>query len=66
VKRTFGVVHGVATCDTCGWETQSYKNAQAIAARHAQLHGHRVHGEVGYAYEYDGEGEHAGGAENGT
>ena len=53
MKREYGVVHGVATCETCGWETQSYKNAQALAARHALSHGHRVVGEVGCYYTYD-------------
>lgn len=53
MRRTYGVVHGIATCETCGWSTQSYKNAQALAARHAAAHGHRVTGEVGCAYTYD-------------
>jgi hypothetical protein len=57
MTRKFGVVHGIATCNTCGWSTQSYKNAQAIAARHAKTKGHRVNGEVGYAYTYDGTGK---------
>lgn len=54
MKKEFGVTHGIATCETCGWSTQSYKNAQAIAAKHAQTKGHRVVGEVAYAYTYDG------------
>ncbi|MGH8897930.1 MAG: hypothetical protein ACRDZ4_13140 [Egibacteraceae bacterium] len=54
VTRSFGVTHGIATCETCGWRTESYKNAQALAARHAKAHGHRVSGEVAYAYTYDG------------
>ena len=57
MKKRFGVVHGVAQCKSCGWETQSYKNAQALAAKHARHHGHQVTGEVGYAYTYDGRGE---------
>lgn len=57
VTRQFGVVHGVATCEDCGWTTESYKNAQANAARHARAHGHRVVGEVGCAYTYDGREE---------
>ncbi len=56
MKRQYGVVHGLANCETCGWNTQSYKNAQANAAKHAKRTGHRVAGEVGYAYWYDGEG----------
>lgn len=52
--RTFGVVHGQAHCDDCTWETQSYKNAQALAAQHAKRYGHKVRGEVGAAYTYEG------------
>jgi hypothetical protein len=56
MKKAFGVTHGIATCNTCGWTTESYKNAQAIAAKHAKDKGHVVVGEVGYAYTYDGRG----------
>ena len=54
MKRSYGVVHGIATCKDCGWYTDSYKNAQANAARHAEAHGHHVEGEVAYAYSYTG------------
>ena len=54
MKLEYGVVHGLAECQDCGWSTQSYKNAQALAAIHARAHGHRVEGEAGYAYTYDG------------
>ena len=54
MKRSYGVVHGLATCETCDWHTESYKNAQANAARHARAHGHRVSGEVGHVFTYDG------------
>lgn len=54
MKKSFGVVHGIAECQTCGWKTQSYKNAQALAAKHAKKYGHRVEGEVACAYTYDG------------
>lgn len=54
MKKRFGVVHGIATCETCGWTSQSYKNAQATGAKHAQSKGHVVNGEVAYAYTYDG------------
>lgn len=52
---TYGVVHGVAICQDCGWHTESYKNAQALAARHAKAHGHHVKGELGISFSYDGE-----------
>ncbi len=53
MKREYGVVHGVASCETCGWSSQSYKNALALAAIHARAHGHRVVGEVGSMFVYD-------------
>ena len=56
MNRTYGVVHGLATCRTCGWHTESYKNAQANAARHARAKGHLVDGELGIAFSYDGTG----------
>lgn len=52
---TYGVVHAVVTCETCGWSTQSYKNAQALAKIHAAKHGHHVSGELGIAFSYTGE-----------
>jgi hypothetical protein len=57
MKRKYGVVHGVAECQDCGWSTQSYKNAQALAARHAGHYNHRVVGEVGCVFEYDASGD---------
>ena len=53
MKKSFGVTHGIATCETCGWSNQNYKNAQATAAKHAKDKGHRVVGEVAFAYTYD-------------
>lgn len=54
MKRSYGVVHGVAKCEDCDWKTESYKNAQAIAARHARKYGHKVQGDLGIYFEYDG------------
>ncbi len=53
MSREYGVVHGVAYCQDCDWSTESYKNAQAISAKHAKHHGHRVEGELGIAFSYD-------------
>ncbi len=53
MNRSYGVVHGVAYCLDCDWRTESYKNAQAIAAIHAKKYGHRVEGELGIAFSYD-------------
>ena len=55
MKRTYGVVHAIVKCADCGWGTDSYKNAQALAARHAKAHGHHVEGELGIAFSYTGE-----------
>ena len=49
----YSVVHGIAHCEDCDWETESYKNCRAIAAQHAKKHGHKVTGEVGIAFSYD-------------
>jgi len=54
-KYWYGVVHGYAICEDCGWETQSYKNCQAIAKKHAEKYGHKVGGELGISFGYDGE-----------
>lgn len=54
MKHEYGVVHGIATCDNCGWHTESYKNAQAISAIHAEKFRHRVRGELGIVFGYDG------------
>ena len=54
MTRTYGVVHGIAQCQNCGWSTASYKNAQALAAIHARRYGHRVVGELGIAFSYNG------------
>ncbi len=54
MRKSYGVVHGVASCEGCDWETHCYKNAQANAARHAKAKGHKVCGEVGCGYTYDG------------
>uniref|UniRef100_A0A6M3MAN1 Uncharacterized protein n=1 Tax=viral metagenome TaxID=1070528 RepID=A0A6M3MAN1_9ZZZZ len=54
MKSKYGVVHGVARCLDCDWETESYKNAQAISAKHAKKYGHRVEGELGIYFVYDG------------
>lgn len=53
----YGVVHGIVRCLDCGWESESYKNAQANAKRHAKAHGHRVEGELGISFFYDHRGE---------
>ena len=57
MKKSIGVVHAIATCEDCGAEFSFYKNAQALAAKHAKHYKHRVEGEVGLAFTYDGREE---------
>jgi len=57
VKYAFGVVSAYVECLDCPWKTESYKNAQAIAKIHAKTHGHKVRGELGIAFHYDGHAE---------
>lgn len=52
-KRTWKV-HAIAMCTDCNKEFCNYKNAQALAAQHAQKYRHVVTGEVGLAFKYDG------------
>ena len=57
MKYSYGVIHAIVKCEDCGWETTSYKNALAIAKIHARKHGHRVCGELGIAFSYNGRKE---------
>jgi len=54
VKKFGGVIHGFAECETCGWNSESYKNILAISAIHAKKHKHKVLVEIAYAFDYDG------------
>lgn len=54
LKKIIGVVHVIAKCEDCGKEFQNYKNGQALAAKHAKDHKHKVRGEIGLAFVYDG------------
>ena len=56
MKKTIGVVHVIAECKECEWRTESYKNGQAIAAKHAKKYEHVVIVDVGLVVEYDGKG----------
>ena len=56
MKYYYGVVHAFLKCEDCEWETYSYKNAQALAAKHAKKYGHKVTGELGIAFGYYGSG----------
>jgi len=54
MKHTYGVVGASVRCEDCEWKTDSYKNAQAISKIHAEKYGHRVIGELGVFFTYDG------------
>ena len=54
MKKTIGVVHVIAECKDCNWQTENYKNGQAIAAKHARKYEHVVIVDVGLIVEYDG------------
>ena len=54
MKYSYGVIGAQVWCEDCGWTTESYKNAQAIAKIHARAHGHRVVGDLAIAFSYNG------------
>jgi hypothetical protein len=57
MTKSTWVVHAVASCEDCDFLATGYKNAQAIGARHAKTHHHKVMVEVGLCSEYDYRGE---------
>jgi hypothetical protein len=54
MKTEYGVIHGIAECENCSWESSSYKNILAISKIHAEKHHHKVRGEVCSMFVYDG------------
>lgn len=57
MKYSYAVIHAQVRCEDCDWTTESYKNAQAIASIHAKSYGHRVVGELGIGFSYNGREE---------
>ena len=53
MSYTYGPTSAVVECQDCDWRSESYKNAQAIAAKHAKTYGHMVIGNVVIAFSYD-------------
>jgi len=53
MSYTYGVVHAIVKCEDCDWGSESYKNAQALAAKHAKKYGHKVRGELGISFSYN-------------
>ena len=54
MKKSGSIIHILAECATCGWHYGNYKNGIGVAARHAQLYGHKVNVEVGNFLIFDG------------
>ena len=54
MQRSFGITSAIAECLDCSWHCENYKNAQAVAARHAEHHKHKVRVEVVMSGHYDG------------
>ena len=50
MKNKMSVVHVIAYCLSCGWQTEDYIYGRRKAAQHAKGFCHRVSVEVGYAY----------------
>lgn len=55
------LVHFIADCEECNFSTDDYKSGPRAAARHAAKTGHRIQGDMGYAFWHnremgDGEG----------
>ena len=54
MKKDIWVIGVIAECEDCGKEFQSYKNGQALAAKHAKNKKHKVRGEITLCFDYDG------------
>ncbi len=52
--KHIGVVSAIFTCRDCGKLFDNYKNAQALAAKHAKHYKHHVSGGVELGIVYDG------------
>jgi hypothetical protein len=50
----FNVIHFVAHCLDCSWETSEYLTGRTKAAAHAKKEKHKVTGEIGKYVEYNG------------
>jgi len=53
LRKYSGVVHADFLCEDCGARFNNYRNAQALAAKHAKSTGHFVRGEIGIAVWYN-------------
>ena len=46
------LVHFIAKCDVCKWQTEDYLAGPRRAAEHSRKTGHTVSAELGYAAKY--------------
>lgn len=46
--KGYSLVHGLADCQTCGWNEEDYKTAAKKGREHANKTGHIVHIELGF------------------
>lgn len=54
MKKSISVVHLLAECEDCDKVFEDYKNGQALAAKHAKDKKHKVNGDIGLAFIYNG------------
>lgn len=54
MNKNIGVIGAIFNCVNCGKVFDGYKNAQALAAKHAKHYKHLVQGEVVISCDYDG------------
>lgn len=45
-----GIIHCIAECKDCAWETGDYRKAARLASLHVRHHGHTVMVEQGIDY----------------
>lgn len=55
IEKRKALIHFIANCTVCDWQTQDYMAGQKESAKHASKTGHRVIAELGYTCSYGGE-----------
>jgi hypothetical protein len=53
MKYIYSPVAIEVECQDCDWKTESYKNGQALAAKHAKKYGHAVKGTLHIYFVYN-------------
>lgn len=54
VRTTKGTTSALFVCDDCDKVFEFHRTARNLARRHARLDGHRVRGEEGISWTFDG------------